>query len=150
MSPESAGQGKPWIILGAHFDSRLWADHDPDRSRRRQPVPGANDGASGVAVLLELARVIPRDLGKRIELVMLDAEDNGEIPGWKWCLGSEIYASRLNGEARRRVIIDMIRRRRPEHLSERASDQGLTSENLPDRRPAQNSPVHRRIEIRNG
>ncbi len=122
------GQGKPWIILGAHFDSRLWADHDPDRSRRRQPVPGANDGASGVAVLLELARVIPRDLGKRIELVMLDAEDNGEIPGWNWCLGSEIYASRLTGKPDAVVIIDMIGDADLNIYRERASDQGLTSE----------------------
>ena len=122
------GTGKPWIILGAHFDSRLWADHDPDRSKRRQPVPGANDAASGVAVLLELARVLPRDLDKRIELVMLDAEDNGEIPGWNWCLGSEIYASRLAGKPDAVVILDMIGDADLDIYRERASDQGLTSE----------------------
>ena len=122
------GTGKPWIILGAHFDSRLWADQDPERSRRRQPVPGANDAASGVAVLLELARVLPKDLDKRIELVMLDAEDNGEIPGWNWCLGSEIYASRLAGKPDAVVILDMIGDADLNIYRERASDQGLTSE----------------------
>jgi glutaminyl-peptide cyclotransferase len=122
------GQGKPWIILGAHFDSRLWADQDPDRTKRRQPVPGANDAASGVAVLLELARVLPKDLDKRIELVMLDAEDNGEIPGWSWCLGSEIYASRLTGKPDAVLIIDMIGDADLNIYRERASDQSLTSE----------------------
>ena len=122
------GRGNPWIILGAHFDSRLWADQDPDRSRRRRPVPGANDAASGVAVLLELARVLPKELDKRIELVMLDAEDNGEIPGWNWCLGSEIYASRLTGKPDAVVIIDMIGDADLNIYRECASDQGLTSE----------------------
>jgi len=122
------GAAKPWIILGAHFDSRLWADQDSDRSKRKSPVPGANDAASGVAVLLELARVLPKDMDKRIELVMLDAEDNGDIPGWNWCLGSEVYASRLAGKPDAVVIIDMIGDADLNIYRERASDQGLTSE----------------------
>lgn len=122
------GAGKPWIILGAHFDSRLWADQDSDRSKRKSPVPGANDAASGVAVLLELARVLPKDLDKRIELVMLDAEDNGEIPGWNWCLGSEIYAAGLTGKPDAVVIIDMIGDADLNIYREQFSDQGLTSE----------------------
>jgi glutaminyl-peptide cyclotransferase len=122
------GTAKPWIILGAHFDSRLWADQDPDRSKRKSPVPGANDAASGVAVLLELARVLPKDLDKRIELVMLDAEDNGEIPGWNWCLGSELYAAGLTGKPDAVVIIDMIGDADLNIYREQFSDQGLTSE----------------------
>jgi glutaminyl-peptide cyclotransferase len=122
------GTGKPWIILGAHFDSRLWADQDPDRSKRKSPVPGANDAASGVAVLLELARVLPKDLDKRVELVMLDAEDNGEIPGWNWCLGSELYAAGLTGKPDAVVIIDMIGDADLNIYREQFSDQGLTSE----------------------
>ena len=56
------GEGTPWIILGAHYDSRLAADQDPNQSNHSLPVPGANDGASGVAVLLELARNLPSHL----------------------------------------------------------------------------------------
>ena len=48
-----------WIILGTHYDTRLISDRDPEEQLRTEPVPGANDGASGVAVLLELARVLP-------------------------------------------------------------------------------------------
>src|SRR5687767_12577711 len=51
----------PQIIFGAHYDSRIFADSDPDPANHAQPVPGANDGASGVAVLLELARSLPED-----------------------------------------------------------------------------------------
>src|SRR5262245_57124152 len=51
--------GGPIVIVGAHYDSRRRADQDP--AHADQPVPGANDGASGVAVLLELARSLDRD-----------------------------------------------------------------------------------------
>ena len=79
----------PWYILGAHYDTRIYADNDPDPEKRYQPVSGANDGASGVAVLLELARTIPSDYPAEIWLVFFDAEDNGRIPGWDWILGSK-------------------------------------------------------------
>ncbi len=52
----------PWIILAAHYDSRFVSDQDPDPGKRTLPVPGANDGASGVGVLLELSRVIPENI----------------------------------------------------------------------------------------
>src|SRR5262249_52934166 len=45
-----------WIVIGAHWDTRPYADQDPDTSKRALPIPGANDGGSGVAVLLGLAR----------------------------------------------------------------------------------------------
>jgi len=67
----------PWIILGAHYDTRIYADEDEDPGKRLEPVPGANDGASGVAVLLELARTIPPDYPGEVWLVFFDAEDNG-------------------------------------------------------------------------
>ncbi|MBS3751309.1 MAG: M28 family peptidase, partial [Anaerolineales bacterium] len=76
------------ILLGAHYDTRLYADQDPDPELRKEPVPGANDGASGVAVLLELARVLPKEMDIPVRLVFFDAEDNGDIPGWDWILGS--------------------------------------------------------------
>ena len=99
---------KPSLILGAHYDSRLHADQDPDPSKRRQPVPGANDGASGVAVLLELARVLPSDLPRAVRLVFFDAEDNGNIEGWDWILGSQSFVENLDSRPDAVVIIDMI------------------------------------------
>ena len=52
---------EPRLLLGTHFDTRLWAEEDPDPARRDEPIPGANDGTSGVAVLLELLRVVDGD-----------------------------------------------------------------------------------------
>lgn len=98
----------PWIILGAHYDSRIVADHDPDPAKQSQPVPGANDGASGVAVLLELARTLPEDLPGTIWLVFFDAEDNGSLPGWDWILGSTAFVEGLQGKPDAAVIVDMI------------------------------------------
>jgi Zn-dependent M28 family amino/carboxypeptidase len=102
------GEGTPWIILGAHYDSRLKADRDPDPQKGEQPVPGANDGASGVAVLLELARVIPKNLSGQVWLVFFDVEDNGRIPGWDWILGSRAFVRDLEGKPDAAVIVDMI------------------------------------------
>lgn len=102
------GSGTPWVILGAHFDSRLVADRDPDPTKRSQPVPGANDGASGVAVLLELARVMPTNLDKQVWLVFFDAEDQGSLPGWDWILGSRAFAESLTTKPDAVVVLDMI------------------------------------------
>jgi glutaminyl-peptide cyclotransferase len=98
----------PWIILGAHYDTRLVADRDLDPAKQSQPVPGANDGASGVAVLLELARALPQDMDKRVWLVFFDAEDNGRIPGWDWILGSRVFVETLEDRPEAAVIIDMV------------------------------------------
>ncbi len=100
--------GQPWIILGAHYDSRIFADQDGDPQKAKQPVPGANDGASGVAVLLELARVLPSDIQKQVWLVFFDVEDNGNITGWDWILGSRAFVQSLKEYPQAAVIIDMI------------------------------------------
>ena len=102
------GQERPWIIIGAHYDTRFFADQDPDPANHSQPVPGANDGASGVAVLLELARVLPKDLSGEVWLVFFDAEDNGRIPGWDWILGSRAFVASLEAHPDAVVIADMI------------------------------------------
>jgi glutaminyl-peptide cyclotransferase len=94
------------IILGAHYDSRLVADQDQG-SGSSAPVPGANDGASGVAVLLELARTLPHDTVS-VELVFIDAEDNGGIAGWDWLLGSRAFVESLTIEPHAVIIVDMI------------------------------------------
>jgi len=100
--------GRPWIILGAHYDTRPVADRDPNPQNRLQPVPGANDGASGVAILLELGRVLPRKMDKSIWLVFFDAEDGGGLPGGEWILGSTYFASQLESYPDAVVIVDMV------------------------------------------
>jgi glutaminyl-peptide cyclotransferase len=97
----------PQIILGAHYDTRFIADHDPDETKRNQPVPGANDGASGVAVLLELARTLPKDIPPTW-LVFFDAEDNGRIEGWDWIIGSRAFVEEIPVRPRAVVIVDMV------------------------------------------
>lgn len=102
------GSGAPWIVLGAHYDNRFFADHDPNPERQDEPVPGANDGASGVAVLMELARVLPEEINGQVWLVFFDAEDNGGIEGWDWILGSTAFVDSLNTYPDGAVIVDMI------------------------------------------
>jgi Zn-dependent M28 family amino/carboxypeptidase len=97
----------PEIIVGAHYDTRLQADRDPDPNLRKNPVPGANDGASGVAVLLELARTLPDD-GVPIWLVFFDAEDNGKLAGWDWILGSRAFVAGLTSRPRAMILVDMV------------------------------------------
>jgi len=98
----------PWIILGAHYDSRVVSDRDPIFNFRATPVPGANDGASGVAILLELARILPEDLRANIWLVFFDAEDNGSLPGGEWILGSRAFVESLEENPDAAVIVDMV------------------------------------------
>ncbi|HEX6288928.1 MAG TPA: M28 family peptidase [Herpetosiphonaceae bacterium] len=99
----------PVLILGAHYDTRKYADRDPDEARRQEPVPGANDGASGVAVLLELARHIDPDrLGREVWLAFFDVEDNGEIDGWEWTVGSRYMAEHLPIKPDAMILVDMI------------------------------------------
>jgi glutaminyl-peptide cyclotransferase len=100
--------GTGYILLGAHYDSRIFADRDPEQSRRTEAVPGANDGASGVAVLMELARILPLDLEIPIRLVFFDAEDNGGIEGWEWILGSQAFVEHYEDLPSMAIIIDMI------------------------------------------
>ncbi len=103
------GSGTPWRILGAHYDSRMYADRDPNLANRTKPVPAADDGASGVADLLELARDLKDvSLNGQVWLVFFDAEDQGDINGWDWILGSEAFVKLLDGRPDAVVVIDMI------------------------------------------
>lgn len=107
------------ILLCAHWDSRPWADNDPDSANHRKPVMAANDGASGVAVMLEVARVLSNDttLNIGVDFVCFDAEDwgfpeweTGDDPGDTWALGSQFFAENMpeGYEARFGVLLDMV------------------------------------------
>lgn len=102
------------ILLLAHYDTRPWADEDPDPANHSKPLDGANDGASGVAVLLETARLLGGDSaaqgeqgaegGQRtdsapavgIDLLFVDLEDSGSSGSDdSWCLGTQEFTASL-------------------------------------------------------
>jgi Zn-dependent M28 family amino/carboxypeptidase len=78
------------------LDTRPWSDQDPDTARRSDPVPGANDGGSGVAVLLEVAELLSRrEPPCGVDLLFFDGEDQGRASfAAEFCLGSRHYAAR--------------------------------------------------------
>jgi len=123
----SRGAGD-YILLGAHYDTRILADQDPDPDLQDDPVPGANDGASGVSVLLEIARILPVDHPIAIKLVFFDAEDNGGIDDWDWILGSRAFVRELTDKPSAAVIVDMIGDADLEVYYERNSDVTLMEE----------------------
>lgn len=108
------------ILLCAHWDSRPWADNDPDSANWRKPVMAANDGASGVAVMLEVARLLQKadSLQVGVDFVCFDAEDWG-TPQWAsvedngdtWALGAQYWAENPHKpgyEARFGILLDMV------------------------------------------
>lgn len=116
-APDSAKR----ILLCAHWDSRPWCDADPDRSKHRESVMGANDGASGVAVMLEVARLLQEmKPAVGIDLICFDAEDygcpywaddNGYSDGSDWCLGSQYWAKhphKSGYSATYGILLDMV------------------------------------------
>jgi len=107
------------IMLCSHWDSRHVADHDPDPAKRKQPIDGANDGASGVGVLMEIARQLSMKAPSiGVDLIMLDAEDYGppedqrtaDSEDW-WGLGSQYWAKQPHKpgyKARYGILLDMV------------------------------------------
>jgi len=105
------------ILLAAHWDSRPFADNDPNPAHRAQPIDGANDGASGVGVLLEIARQLKEkkpEIG--VDIIFFDAEDWGTPSGqnesgdW-WCLGAQHWAKNPHTEnykAEFGILLDMV------------------------------------------
>jgi len=90
-------QGSEHVLLCAHWDSRPVADRDPAPASRARPVPGANDGASGVAVLLEIARALKRRPPRqRVTIALFDGEDYGAATD-EMLLGSREFARRFSG-----------------------------------------------------
>ena len=121
-SPESvsgSSSEKPRILVCAHWDSRPWADNDPDSANWRKPVMAANDGASGVAVMLELARQLQQNDSARVtvDFICFDAEDWG-VPQWaneseadSWALGSRYWAAHRSSTAPSysyAILLDMV------------------------------------------
>jgi glutaminyl-peptide cyclotransferase len=100
------------IMLCAHWDSRPRADQEKDKALQLHAIPGANDGASGVAVLLELAQIfksMPPPIG--IDIVFFDGEDYGkESDIDMYCLGSQYFANHLppNFHPQYGVLLDMV------------------------------------------
>lgn len=107
------------ILLCAHWDSRPWADNDPDSANWHKPILAANDAASGVAVMLEIARLLQRDTTLRVgvDFVCFDAEDWG-TPQWaeseggdnSWALGAQYFAANLpyGFHVRYGILLDMV------------------------------------------
>lgn len=105
------------ILISAHWDSRPWADSEEDEQLHSTPIDGANDGASGVAVMLELARQLSASGEQNIpgiDFICWDAEDSGihgEGSTATWCLGSQYWAGKRHVEgytARYGVNLDMV------------------------------------------
>ncbi len=115
-------EGKRHVMLCAHWDSRPTADRDPDPANHERPILGANDGASGVAVLLEVARALAvKPPKQRVTIVLFDGEDYGQ--SWQeMCLGSQRFAQEYAGpKVDWAVLLDMVGDRDlrlpPENLS---------------------------------
>ena len=122
----SFGRQGQRILLCAHWDTRPVADFDPKPENRDKPILGANDGASGVAVLLEIARILkqhPPPVG--VDIVLFDGEDSGiEGRSDTWCLGSRYFArnKRFDYHPRFGLLLDMVGKRNLHLLVERNSD----------------------------
>ena len=101
------------LLLLAHWDTRPWADNDPDESNHNKPVMGANDGASGVGVLLQLARHLKAagtTLG--VDILLVDAEDMGiDDNEESWALGTQYWASHHHVDGYKAlfgILLDMV------------------------------------------
>ncbi|MBM3137666.1 MAG: M28 family peptidase [Chloroflexi bacterium] len=117
----------PYLIIGAHYDTRQFSDQEVSDNAKLSPVPGANDGASGTAVLLELSNHL-KDSNKSIQLVFFDAEDQGNINGWPWSLGAEYFAGNLEEYPEKVVIVDMVGDKDLNIFLEKNSDPELSKE----------------------
>lgn len=109
LSPEKSER----ILLMAHWDTRVVADQDSDATHRSQPIDGADDGASGVGTLLELARQWSLQAPRvGIDIIFFDLEDGGHSgDNYSWCLGSQYWAKHPhtpNYTAKAGILLDMV------------------------------------------
>ena len=121
------------ILLFSHWDSRPWADHDPKPANRKKPVMAANDGASGVGVLLEMARLMGQQQPEvGVDIIFFDSEDYGAPESFKsenseesWCLGTQYWAKNPHVQgytARYGILLDMVGGKNATFYREQASD----------------------------
>ncbi len=108
------------VLLASHWDSRLWADQDENPNNHKSPIIGANDGASGVGILMEIARLLKgQKIKQGLDLVLFDLEDQG-APEWAeyenndqtdWCLGSQYWSQTPHTayyRAKYGILLDMV------------------------------------------
>ncbi len=121
------------VLMGAHWDSRSWADNDKDSSLHKTPIDGANDGASGVGVLMEIARIFKRkNTSQGLDIILFDLEDQGS-PKWAetdiedqtdWCLGSQFWSQNTHipfYTAKYGILLDMVGYKNPRFTKEMQS-----------------------------
>ena len=107
------------ILLAAHWDTRPYADYDSDIANQRKAIDGANDGASGVGVLMEIARQLQQQRPEiAVDIIFFDLEDYGEPSderniyyGENWCLGSQYWVKNTHipyYHARFGILLDMV------------------------------------------
>ena len=107
-------------MICSHWDSRLWADNDEDAGKHQTAIDGANDGASGCGIMLEIARLIKdQKIKQGLDLVFFDLEDQG-APQWAdtiiedqtdWCLGSQYWSQNTHipyYNAKYGILLDMV------------------------------------------
>lgn len=131
------------IILASHYDSRAKATKDSIINNRAKPVPGANDGASGCGVLIELARILYEkkvNLSCQIWFLFLDAEDQGYdyaagIEGWDWCEGSRAFVNSIESFYNSSheyfdcmILLDMVGGENLQFINEQYSSSSLLGE----------------------
>ena len=116
INPDSQNR----IILLSHWDSRPWADNDRNPANRTKPIDGANDGASGVSVILEMARIFADNrILCGIDILFVDAEDYGQRIGdtteeydeYSWCLGTQYWMNNPTLDLSRidfAILLDMV------------------------------------------
>ena len=126
-------KAKKKILLAAHWDSRPFADHDPDRTKWNTPIDGANDGASGVGVLMEVARALKENpINTGIDIILFDLEDYGApqylnlMTNDDWALGSQYWSKNphvYNYSAYFGILLDMVGASNPRFPKEYYSQQ---------------------------
>lgn len=107
------------VLLAAHWDSRPFADQESDADKQKQPISGADDGASGVGILLEIARQLQQKMvNVGVDIIFFDLEDGGQpsfeknfVQGDWWCLGSQYWSENPHVEnytAAYGILLDMV------------------------------------------
>lgn len=120
------------LLLCAHWDSRPYADQDSDPKAAQTPIDGANDGASGVAVLLEIARILQQNTPRvGVDIVLFDLEDSGKPSNqghaqgdeYTWCLGSQYWSENFSSANRPMfgILLDMVGTENPCFVMEATS-----------------------------